>query len=102
MLNRRVKDSVKKLFGISDWTYQKKKMKKAVGHHLCKKKYCADDLINKMASMGMKRGDVVFLHSSMMEFYNYQGTGEEFIDKLIAFLGPEGTLVMPAFPKNKL
>lgn len=99
---RKVKNAVKDLFGISDWTYQKKRIKKSIGRHFYKKKYNADELIDKMASMGMEPGDIVFLHSSMMEFYNYQGTGEEFIEKLIAFLGPDGTLAMPAFPKNKL
>ncbi len=86
MIARDVKNALKGMFGISDWAYQKKKMKKAVGKCFFKKKYSADDLIEKMASMGMAPGDVVFIHSSMMEFYNYQGTGEEFILKLIDFL----------------
>lgn len=102
MIDRKVKNTVKGLFGVSDWAYQKKKIKKAIGRCFYKKKYNADDLIGKMASMGMERGDIVFLHSSMMEFYNYQGTAGEFVEKLIAFLGPDGTLAMPAYPKNKL
>lgn len=102
MISRDIKNKLKGLLGISDWTYQKKKIRKRIGRLFYREKYSAEDLIGKMASMGMKPGDVVFLHSSMMEFYNYRGTGEEFIEKLIAFLGPEGTLAMPAFPKSKL
>ncbi len=100
MLSRSTINRLKKIVGISDWALFKKNVHKNIGKLLYHKKYNADDIVNCMAKMGMQPGDVIFIHSSMKEFYNYQGTGEELIRKIIDYLGPEGTLVMPAYPKN--
>lgn len=100
MLNRNTINRIKKITGIKDWELYKKNLHKNIGKILYHKKYNADDVVNCMMKMGMAPGDVVFIHSSMKEFYNYQGTGEELIKKIIDYLEPEGTLVMPAYPKN--
>lgn len=101
MVSRTIKNKIKGLIGISDWGYCKKKAQKRIGKLIYRKKYSADDLIEVMASMGMMPGDTVFIHSSMMQFYNFTGTAEELIKKLLDYLTPEGTLVMPAFPPHK-
>lgn len=67
-----------------------------------KKKYTARDIVNIMQEMGMRRGSVVCIHSSMKEFYNYVGTPVELIDTIIEVIGAEGTLIMPAFPLKSL
>lgn len=100
MLSRNTINRIKKYVGISDWALFKKNIHKKIGKLIYHKKYTADDIVDCMAKMGMQPGDVIFIHSSMKEFYNYQGTGEELIRKIIAYLGPEGTLVMPAYPKS--
>lgn len=100
MLRRDTINRIKKIVGISDWALFKKNIHKNIGKLLYHEKYNADDIVNYMANMGMQPGDVIFIHSSMKEFYNYQGTGKELIEKIIDYLGPEGTLVMPAYPKN--
>jgi aminoglycoside 3-N-acetyltransferase len=65
------------------------------------KKYNADDVINAMKSIGMKAGSVVCVHASMKEFYNYQGSAEELISKIMKVISKEGTLIMPAYPDPK-
>lgn len=89
---------IKKIFGISDVSLFRKRMAMRWGKMFFHKKYSADDLVSLMCRMGMKPGSVVCIHASMMQFYNYTGTANELITKIIDAIGPEGTLVMPAFP----
>jgi len=91
----------KKVFGITDLTFFLKKQKKSFFKKIYKKKYTSDDLIEKMKLMGMKNGSVVFIHSSMTEFYNFIGSPNELIAKIIETIGDEGTLLMPSYPKLK-
>src|SRR5690606_19084108 len=78
-----------------------KKQKKRINKLIYTKKYTATDLVTKMKELGLAKGSVVFIHSSMTEFYNYQGTAEELIQKIIDEIGEEGTLLMPAYPPRK-
>lgn len=90
---------IKRLLGIDNFEAFKKKQKRKIAQLKYKKKFNVDDLINVMKAMGMDKGSVVFIHSSMTEFYNYTGTANELIDKIIEEIGEEGTLMMPAYPK---
>ena len=92
---------VKRLFGIKDISLMKKNIKKRIGKLVYHQKYTADDIVALMQEMGMKEGSTVCIHSSMKEFYNYKGTARELIEKILKALGPEGTLMMPAFPPVK-
>lgn len=91
---------VKKLFGISDLSLFRKKWSQRIGKLVYHKKYSAEDLVKEMEKLGMKRGSVVCIHASMMQFYNYTGTANELIQIILDFIGQEGTLIMPAFPAN--
>lgn len=91
---------VKKATGIRDISLARKNLHKRVGKLLYHKKYTAKDLVGVMAEMGMRRGSTVCIHSSMKEFYNFRGTAEGLIKAILDHIGPEGTLVMPAFPKQ--
>lgn len=93
---------VKQLTGIKDISLLKKNIHKKIGQLLYHKKYNAHDLVEIMKSMGMRKGSVVCIHSSMKEFYNYVGTPEGLIDEILKVITPEGTLLMPAFPKKDL
>ncbi|NOU59222.1 AAC(3) family N-acetyltransferase [Marinifilum caeruleilacunae] len=93
---------VKKIFGIEDFSLFRKNVHKRLGMIFYHKKYTADDIITVMKEMGMKRGSLVCIHASMKEFYNYSGTTEELIDKILETIGGSGTLVMPAFPDVRL
>lgn len=92
---------VKRFFGIKDFTLFKKDVHKKIGKLIYHSKYTADDVVALMQEMGMKEGSTVCIHSSMKEFYNYKGTARELIEKILKALGPEGTLMMPAFPPVK-
>lgn len=93
---------IKKLLGIKDFSLLMKNFHKGVGKMLYYKKYTADGIVSVMQRMGMKDGSLVCIHASMKEFYNYKGTAIELIEKIIEVIGPNGTLMMPAFPDYSL
>lgn len=93
---------VKRITGIRDISLFKKRLKKCVGKLWYHQKYTAKDIVQKMLELGMRPGNLVCIHSSMKEFYNYKGTAEELIDEILSAIGPEGTLMMPAFPRKDL
>ena len=92
---------VKKLTGIKDISAFRKDVKKVVGSIIYHKKYNADDIVRVMQDMGMKKGSVVCIHAAMKEFYNYRGTALDLIDRILNVITPEGTLLMPAYPKRE-
>ena len=89
---------IKRICGIKDLSIVRKRIKKRFGQLIYHRKYTAKELISLMQEMGMKSGSFICIHSSMKEFYNYTGTAEELIQGILDVLGPEGTLMMPAFP----
>ena len=92
---------IKRLFGIDNlslWVRKRQQDLESVFYH---KKYTAKELVNKLVELGMKPGSTVVVHCAMNNFYNYHGTVNELIDEMQAALGPEGTLCMPAYPKDK-
>ncbi len=97
-----VRKAIKAFFGVAGISLFVKKQKKAVLRRVYTKKYSADDLVAEMCKMGMQRGSVVFIHSSMTEFYNYTGTAIELINKIIQVIDEDGTLMMPAYPRMKM
>lgn len=92
---------LKNICGIKDISLFKKRMSKRIGKYFYKEKYTVDNIIGVMEEMGMHKGSVVCIHSSMMQFYNFQGTANDLIEKIISVIGEEGTLMMPAFPDRK-
>lgn len=92
---------VKRLLGVNDLSLYIRKKKQKVEKLLYTKKYTADDIISIMEKCGIKPGRPLVVHSAMGSLYNYVGTADELIDKIIDYLGPDGTLCMPAYPKNK-
>lgn len=101
MLKNYIRKIILQYWGINGISLFIKKQKKKFVKLIFRKKYTADDLIKEMCEMGMKKGSVVFIHSAMTQFYNYQGSALELIAKIIEVIGEEGTLMMPAYPKNK-
>ena len=88
---------VKKLFNINMGTI-KRRVHKRVGQILCHKKYTARDIVAVMQEMGMREGSLVCIHCAMAEFYNYRENDKKLIDEILKVIGPNGTLMMPAFP----
>lgn len=92
----------KRLTGIRDVSTLRKDVHKCLGSLIYHKTYTADDIVEQMIEMGMKRGSVVCIHAAMKEFYNYRGTALELIEKITEAITSEGTLIMPAFPDPKV
>lgn len=90
----------KKILGIKDISLWRKQWAKRIGKVIYHKKYTASDIVQIMQQLGMKNGSTVCIHSSMMQFYNYTGSATELIDKILQAIGPNGTLMMPAFPNK--
>lgn len=61
------------------------------------KKTTPADFKNALAAAGARPGDVVLLHSHLPAFGLAEGGPEALIAAALDFLGPAGTLVMPAF-----
>ena len=64
--------------------------------------YTADDLRDGLAAVGVRRGDVVFVHSALFALGRLRGVPiraipETLTEALLDHLGPGGTLVVPAF-----
>ena len=96
-----IKRLLKKILHTDNLTLYIHKRRKWVFQKIYRKKFTTHDLTDVLESMGMKEGSVVFIHSSMTEFYNFQGTAEELINSIIDIIGSSGTLLMPAYPKCK-
>ena len=93
---------IKKITGINDISMFRKKIKCGIEKIIYRKKYDENDLVLKLQEMGVKRGCVVCIHSSMKEFFNYTGTAQDLIRKIMDVISDEGTLIMPSFPQNSL
>lgn len=92
---------LKSFLGISNMTLYLRRKRQDIEKIFYHKKFTSDDIVKCLESMGVERGKPLIVHSAMHNFYNYDGTADELIDKLIEFVGPNGTLCMPAFPPDK-
>ena len=99
-MSRVVINCLKKVLRVHSFKEEIDRVLRFLYRKIYKKTYTSSDLIIIMQSMGMREGSNVFIHSSMREFYNYRGTAKEFIEAILQVIGSEGTLMMPAFPKN--
>jgi len=51
-----------------------------------------------LAQVGVRNGDVLLIHSSLSSLGHVEGGPDAVIDVLLAAVGPEGTILMPAYP----
>ena len=56
-----------------------------------------DDILQDLESLGVQRGSLLFVHSSMSALGRVDGGADAVADALLESLGPNGTLVVPAF-----
>lgn len=101
LLRSRIVSSLKRAFGISNATVFFRRRRQDIQKLFYHKTFTADDIIKVIEKSGVKPGSTVIIHSAMGNFYNYKGTAEDLIDKLLNYLGPDGTLCMPAYPSDK-
>jgi aminoglycoside 3-N-acetyltransferase len=58
-----------------------------------------EDLVRGWGELGLKRGDIAFIHSSLSSFGHVEGGGETVVRSLLEVMGEEGTLVAPIFAR---
>lgn len=56
-----------------------------------------DDILRDLESLGVQRGSLLFVHSSLSALGRVDGGADAVADALLEALGPNGTLVVPAF-----
>ena len=56
-----------------------------------------DEIIRGLRKLGLGSGDLVTLHSSLKSLGRVEGGGHAVIRALLEVLGPQGTILMPAF-----
>jgi len=55
------------------------------------------DIVDGLRALGLKAGDVAFIHSSLISFGHVEGGGEAVVRAFLEVLGPDGTLGVPIF-----
>ena len=61
----------------------------------------ADDILRDLRDLGVQAGAALEVHSSLSALGWVAGGAETVVDALMAAVGPEGALVMSAFPLSK-
>lgn len=61
----------------------------------------APDILADLRALGVQPGDALEVHSSLSALGRVAGGAETVVDALLAAVGPEGALVMSAFPLSK-
>jgi len=59
-----------------------------------------EDIKKGLRELGLKRGDIVGVHSSLSSFGYVEGGADTVIDALLEVVGEEGTIVMPTHSAN--
>jgi aminoglycoside 3-N-acetyltransferase len=75
------------------------KLKEKKGSETCVSK---EQIIAGLVKLGLKKSDIVGIHSSLSSFGHVEGGADAVIDALLAVVGEEGTIVMPTFSTNRV
>lgn len=59
-----------------------------------------NDIINTLHEIGVKKGSLIFMHSSLSDMGHVPGGADTIINALLETIGPKGTLIMPAFASS--
>lgn len=100
-LRRKTVRFIKKVFHINNLSLWIRRKRQQLEKLFYRKTYTATDIISALADMGLRPGTAIVVHCAMNNFYNYRGTATDLIEALLKYLGPEGTLCMPAYPFDK-
>lgn len=92
---------IKKTFHVKNLTLYFRKKKHSIQKLIYKKKYNTFDIIRILQNSGVQPGRPIIVHCAFGNLYNFEGTADELIDALLDYIGSEGTLCMPAYPKDK-
>lgn len=86
-----IKKPIKKALA---WAHQLKRQTelKASQPHLTR-----DQIVSGLKAMGIVRGDILFIHSSLKSLGYVEGGPKTVIESLQDAVGPEGTLILPTY-----
>lgn len=90
---------------VLDWYRQRKKasVRKGLEDQRNRGEVISQDhLVSQLEGMGIVKGDLLLVHSSMSKVGYLDEGPETLIHALREVLGPEGTLVMPSSPVDRL
>ena len=73
---------------------------KVSGDNIIKKD--SDKLLRHLKKMGISKGDLLIVHSSVDALKTFNCNESQFIDHLIELVGETGTIAFPAFPEESL
>ena len=59
-----------------------------------------NEIARELASLGLRRGDCVMMHSSLSALGPVEGGAETVVDAVCDAIGSDGTLIVPAFRDN--
>jgi len=62
--------------------------------------FTASELIGACRAAGVRNGGILFVQCSYRDLLTYGGTPDELLDALRELVGPQGTLLMPAYTTN--
>jgi len=96
-----VRDVLRRVLRTRDLTSTLRRRRVALKRRLYKRPISLNDTRELLTQMGFGRGRVVWVQSSWNEFYNLPAKPSDVLNLMLDLLGPEGTLVMPAFPVNQ-
>src|SRR5690349_4435026 len=57
-----------------------------------------EEIARDLRALGLERGDIVLVHSSLSRIGQVVGGAEAVVDSLLEAVGPEGTVAVPTFP----
>ena len=84
--------------GVKDWLKRHRRRARLRKIRRDAQPFEAEDFLAALDELGVCSGDTLFVHSSG-DFLGYMNGGLGYcLNHLVEKLGPEGTLVMPAFP----
>lgn len=78
----------------------KRRKEKKLGELKKMKPVTKEEIINDLKKLGLKRGDIVLVHSSLSAIGYVDGGADTVVDALIETVGQKGTVLMPAYPMN--
>jgi aminoglycoside N3'-acetyltransferase len=96
-----VRDALRRVLGTRDIGNTLRKRRLALKKRIWRKPVSLADTREMLRSLGVTRGRVVWVQSSWNEFYNLTAKPTDVLGLLCDLVGPEGTLVMPAFPVDQ-
>ena len=57
-----------------------------------------EKLITDLKDLGIEKGDILLVHSSLSRLGHVEGGADTVIDALLEAVGPDGTVLMPVYP----